>query len=501
MGELTHTAKILIAEDEQILAMDVSAQLSDLGYDVVGIASTAREALRLSDERRPDLVLMDIQLHGSVDGIAAASEIRRQWQIPVVFMTAFAGEETLKRARLSGPYGYLPKPFEAKHLNAAVSVALQQHRSTREVFQEHGWLRTVLLSMSDGVIATDLDGRVKFLNPVAENLTGWTLAEALGRSIEEVYILRREDGAPLAECQLRRVLATTRAIGRERFLLAARSTQPIFVEDSAAPIHDSQGTIIGAVTVITDVTERERSERQRQRLQAELETSNAELSRFSYSLSHDSQAPANNIAALGELLRQGKEGAVTNGQSHILQMITESAGGMQRLISSMLNFAQIGHGEIAFEPVPLNGVVETVRVRLSEAIATSGARIQYESLPTITGDRSQIEQVFQNLLSNAIQYRKPGEVPVISISAENTGDEWRFSVADNGQGISPEWLSRVFQPLKRLHGSEIPGTGLGLTLCQRIIERHGGRMWAESAGTGHGTIIRFVLPCHRVTAG
>jgi PAS domain S-box-containing protein len=494
MSEYMHDAKVLIVEDEQILAMDVRAQLSDLGYDVVGIARTGKEALRLSDERHPDLVLMDIQLHGSMDGIAAAGEIRRQWQIPVVFMTAFAGDETLSRAKLSGPYGYLPKPFEAKQLNATVSIALQQYKLTREVFQEHGWLRTVLASMSDGVIATDLEGRVKFMNPVAESLTGCNVADALGRPIEEIYVLHEEDGTPLSECQLRGVLATNRAIGRGRFLLAGRGNSMIFVEDSAAPIRNAERKVTGAVAVITDVTERERSESERRRLLTELERSNVELSRFSYSLSHDLQGPANSIAALSELLRQGKEGEVNAGQAKILTMMTEAAGGMQRLITSMLNFAQIGHGDISIEPVPVSELIETVCVRLSDAIQTPGARIEYESLPVIEADRIQLEQLFQNLLSNAIQYRKAGETPHISISAEKVGEEWAFSVTDNGQGIPTEWLQRIFEPLKRLHGRDIPGTGLGLALCQRIVERHGGRIWAESAGIGRGTTIRFVLP-------
>jgi PAS domain S-box-containing protein len=494
MNEPRHGEKVLIVEDEQILAMDVRAQLSELGYDVVGIASTGKEALRLAEERRPDLVLMDIQLRGAIDGIAAAGEIRQQWQTPVVFMTAFAGEETLSRAKLSGPYGYLPKPFEAKHLNAAVTIALEQHRMIREAFQEHGWLRTLLASMSDGVIATDLQGRVKFLNPVAEKLIGWSLAEALDRPIEEVYVLRQEDGTPLERCQLRRVLAGQRAVARERFLLISRTNMILFVDDSAAPIHDAQGTMTGAVTVITDVTEREHSERERQRLQAELERSNDELSRFSYSLSHDLQAPASSIAALGELLKQGKEGELTAGQLQILEMMTQSARGMQRLVSSMLNYAQIGHGEICFEPVPVDEVVQAVRVRLSDAIGNSGAQIEYESLPVIQADRTQMEQVFQNLLSNAIHYRKPGTTPRIFISAEEIGEGWAFAVADNGQGIPAEWLSRIFEPLKRLHGRDVPGTGLGLALCQRIIERHGGRVWAESAGSGNGTTVRFVLP-------
>lgn len=489
-----HGAKILIVEDEQIAAMDVRAQISDLGYDVVGIAGTGKEALRLSGECRPDLVLMDIQLHDPMDGITAASEIQQRWQIPVVFMSASAEDEILSRANLCVPYGYLPRPFEAKHLNATVSIALRQQRLTHEVFQEHGWLRTLLASMSAGLIATDLEGRVMFVNPAAENFTGWSRAEALGRPIEEVYILRDEDGTPSSECPLRLVLGTNKAIHRERFLLAARANSTIFVEDSTAPIHDAEGKMTGAITVITDASEREQSERNSRRRQAELERSNAELSQFSYSLAHELCAPASSIAALSELLRQGKEGELTSGQSHILNIMTEAAGGMQRLIPSMLSFAQIGHGEISVESVPVTAVIEAVRARLWDVIRASGAKIDYKSLPVIEADRIQLEQVFQNLLSNAIQYRNPAETPHISISVERIGEEWACSVEDNGQGIPPESLERIFQPLKRLHGRDIPGTGLGLALCQRIIGRHGGRIWAESAGMGRGAIIRFVLP-------
>ena len=142
-----------------------------------------------------------------------------------------------------------------------------------------------------------------------------------------------------------------------------------------------------------------------------------------------------------------------------------------------------------------------MRVRLSDAIQASGAKIDYESMPVIEADRIQLEQVFQNLLSNAIQYRKPAETPHISVSMERIGEEWACSIEDNGQGIPPECLERIFEPFKRLHGRDIPGTGMGLALCQRIIGRHGGRIWAESAGTGCGAIIRFVLPVrHSVKA-
>lgn len=262
--------KILIVEDEQIVAMDVEAQLSMLDYQVVGFAASGEEALRLAEEMCPDLVLMDIQLYGELDGVATADQIRRRWQIPVVFMTAFAGRETLARAKNAAPYGYITKPFKTQDLHATVAVALQRCGNAREIFHEHGWLRTVFAGMTDGVIATDIDGRVKYLNPVAEKLTGWTLANALGRQIEEVYAPRTEGGLPLEQCQLRRVLATNEPVGRQRYLLG--STADVMVEDSAAPIHNPQGELSGAVTVIVDITERQKLEKERTRLVAHLRT-------------------------------------------------------------------------------------------------------------------------------------------------------------------------------------------------------------------------------------
>ena len=181
---------------------------------------------------------------------------------------------------------------------------------------------------------------------------------------------------------------------------------------------------------------------------------------------------------------------MTSGQSQLLKMMTESARAIQRQVSSMLQFAQIGHGEINLEPLSVEDVIESARAMLSDAIESSGAEIQYESLPVIKADRTQLEQVFQNLLSNAIKYRKPGDTLRISISAERMGGELVFSVEDNGQGVPPECLERVFEPLKRLHGRDIPGSGLGLAPCQRIIERHGG------VGKEPGMERQFGLLCH-----
>ena len=491
---LQERPKILVVDDEQVVALDVEASLDALGYEVVGIAGTGKEALRLTAETSPDLVLMDIQLYGSMDGIAAAGEIRNRWQIPVVFITAFASEEVLARAKATGPYGYVAKPFQTKDLKATVAVALQQHRLTKQVFQEHGWLRTLLEGMSDGVVATDIRGEVKFLNPVAEKLIGWTLAEAMGRPIEEVYPLRTESGAPLSQCQLRRVLATNQAIGRQRFILTTRFGRNVMVEDSAAPMHDAQGELTGAVTVIADITERLESERERERLVTELQRSNAALGRFSYTVAHDLQAPVRAVKSFTELLARELAQPLQQKAAEYLNWITGAATGMEHLIQALLRYAQVGEAAIHPEMVSAGQAWAEVQVSLSASLSETQAHLDAGLLPTICADRVQFQQLLQNLLSNAIQYRLPGQAPKISITGKAIAGGWEFAVTDQGQGIPPEQVERIFVPFARLHGRDVPGTGLGLTLCRTIVERHGGRIWAESAGVGQGATIRFVVP-------
>lgn len=486
--------KILVVEDEQVVALDVEATLEGMGYRVVGIAGTGKEALQMTQESCPDLVLMDIQLQGDPDGIVAAAEIRQRWQIPVVFVTAFAGAEVLVRARTAGAYGYVTKPFRTKELNATVAIALEQHRLTKQIFQEHGWLRTLLTGMSNGIIATDAQGNVKFLNPVAEKLTGWALQEALGRSIEEVYPLRAEDSGPLEMCQLRRVLAMNQPIGRERFLLERRSEGSVVVEDLASPIHNSQGQLVGAVTVMTDITERQQAERERDRLMVELERSNADLARFSYTVAHDLQTPVRTIKSFAELLTREVGGHLPERAIEYLAFLSGAASGMERLIQALLRYAQVGEAPVKREWVAVSEVLAEAQLSLAALRSETQAHIEAGELPRIYVDRTQFQQLLQNLLVNALQYRLAGQEPYVSVVGESTDESWTFSVTDRGQGISPEHLERVFAPLTRLHGADVPGSGLGLALCRTIVERHGGRIWAESAGPGHGTTIRFVLP-------
>ena len=486
--------KILIVEDEQIIAANLQRNLTQLGYDVVGVAARTDEAVRLSGETSPDLVLMDIELEGKEDGIVAAAKIRSNWRIPIVFVTGNASEVVVDRARTVDPLGYLAKPFTRTELSATVAVALQQDRSARQLFTENDWLTTLLATLSEGVIATDVDGAVRFMNPVAQQLTGWTLAEAQGRRIEEVFPLLTPEGQPIAQCQLRRALATRQAVPHERFLFVTCSGRQYFVEDGAAPIRNSSGDVVGAATIFLDVTERLAAERERELLLAEFARSNQDLARFSHAVSHDLQAPVRTIRSLTELLARRRPEHWDERELELLTLVAQAAGGMQRLIESLLKYAQAGQGQIHRESVPLEALIDTVEVTLGTLITDTHAHICRGSLPILLADRTQMEQLIQNLVSNALQYRRPNDAPVVEISGARIEGGCELRVADNGQGIPPEAQEQIFEPLKRLHGKEVPGSGLGLALCRTIAQRHGGNIRVESEGAGRGSTFYVTLP-------
>src|SRR5579863_7317599 len=172
--------RILVVEDENVVALDIQRDLISFGYVVPATAASGEEAIEKAAALRPDLVLMDIRLRGAIDGIEAAEEIRTRFDIPAIYLTAYADPATLSRARLTGALGYLIKPFGERELHAAVEVALYRHQLEQRVKESERWLAATLRSIADGVIATDARGCIRFMNPVAERLTGWTAAQAAG---------------------------------------------------------------------------------------------------------------------------------------------------------------------------------------------------------------------------------------------------------------------------------------------------------------------------------
>lgn len=252
---------ILVVEDEIVIAMDLQATLIDLGHAVPEIVTSGEAAIQAALRLHPDLVLMDIHLSESLDGIDAAAEIIRRLDIPVIFLTAYADDETLQRASQTAPYGYILKPFEARELRANIEIAIYKHQLEKTIKEHRQWLLAVLNSIGEGVAASDASGLIKFMNPVAEVLTGWSQAEAIGRSPAEVFHLIDEATRNLIENPLLKSLNEDGTVYLpENALLLTRAGHEIPVSDSAAPIYNDRGATEGAVMVLRDSTEQRRME-------------------------------------------------------------------------------------------------------------------------------------------------------------------------------------------------------------------------------------------------
>ena len=252
-------AHILIVEDEHIVAKDIQQRLTALGYHIQAMASSGEEALKKAADSRPDLVLMDIRLRGAMDGVQTAAEMRRRFNIPVVYLTAYADNHTLQRAKVTQPFGYIHKPFEERELYTCIEVALYKHQMEQKLRESEQWLVTTLGCIGDAVVATDNKGRVKFINHVAEELTGWPRAEASERQLTQVFhILTVEE---LAEIPVEGVMQDGQVLNQaHEAILLAKNGSGMPVEYRAAAIRGESGHEIGIVVVFRDITERKQAE-------------------------------------------------------------------------------------------------------------------------------------------------------------------------------------------------------------------------------------------------
>ncbi len=492
-------ARILVVEDESIVALDIQSRLKNLGYTVSAIASSGEEAIHKVAETQPDLVLMDIKLKGQMDGVKTAEQIRARFDVPVVYLTAYADEATLQRVKVTEPFGYLLKPFEERELTATIEITLYRHKMERKLKESEQWLATTLKSISEAVIATDTQGCIKFMNPVAEALTGWKQAEALGRDASEVFkIINGKTRAP-SESPIMKVLQEGAVIELgDNNLLIARDGTEILIDNSAAPIRDDKGLTNGVVLVFRDVTERRQAEEELRQYADKLQAHNKELDAFAHTVAHDLQSPLSSIVGFAELLAEDYAKMPDEDLQSHLQVIARKGRKMSNIIQELMLLAHVRKKEV--EPKPLqhmDSIVAEAQHRLADMIEEHQAEIilpTASAWPVTLGYGPWIEEVWVNYLSNAIKYG--GRPPRVELGAEVQRDGMvRFWVRDNGPGLKPEDQARLFAPFTQLNQIRAPGHGMGLSIVRRIVEKLGGQVGVESEGIpGHGSVFSFFLP-------
>ena len=344
-------------------------------------------------------------------------------------------------------------------------------------------LSAIVDSSDDAIISKDLDGVITSWNQGAERLFGYSAEEAVGRSVTLLIPPDRLDEEPNILARLRRGERV------DHFETVRRRKDGTLVDISLtiSPVKDSSGTIIGASKIARDISERKR-------MVDELRRVNQDLEQFAFSATHDLKEPLRSIRAYSELLGERYGGQLDDEAQTFLAFIQDAAVRMGDLIGDLLDYVRVRNMDPSTEASDAGEALAAALANLKGAIEESHAVVANDPLPTVGMDRTHLELVFQNLVGNAIKYRDPGRAPIIHIGSRRKGGQWVLWVSDNGIGIKSENLERIFGLFERLHPqSNYSGSGIGLAICQRIVRRHGGQIWAESE-LGHGSTFFFTVP-------
>jgi PAS domain S-box-containing protein len=274
--------KILIVENESIVAEDVNHILQRLGYPVVGKVSTGEDALLTAEQTRPDLVLMDIMLEGDLDGIDTAAQLKNRLRIPVVYLTAYAEDSTLQRAKITEPFGFLVKPFEERELHSTIEMALYRHRMEDELRQTNTFLRSILESSSSiSITSTDMDGKVLYWNSGAERLFGYSSGEVVGRENIDILYPRDEPETSIAVREMKDSVFGERKPVHREIKEVTKDGRKVWISITASPRFDDDGNVIGALGIGEDITERKQAEEDRGRLIKDLQEALANVKTLS----------------------------------------------------------------------------------------------------------------------------------------------------------------------------------------------------------------------------
>lgn len=490
--------RILVVEDEVIVARTIANQLTQLGYMVTGKASSGEVAIAKALETKPQLVLMDIILKGNMDGIAAAACIREQLDIPVIFLTAYGDDQTLQRAKLTQPFGYVVKPFTAKDLKIAVEIGLLKHQLEQDLRESRDKLATLLNSMSDAVIATNEQAQVTFMNPAAELITGWKQADAQGKDISIVFNIVDEITETELENPVVKVLREQKVIYLGEFTsLITKHGQKVPIGDSASPIMRRSDTIDGVVVVFWDLSQRRQTEFLERALNQERELNNLK-SLFISTVSHDFRNPLTVIQTAVELLEIQGDTITPAKKSTYLQRIKGAVESMKQLMEDVLFMGKSDVGKLECDPHLVN------LEKLFKEFIEEFALINHDKNEIIFTCHSQftdalideklLHYIFLNLLSNAVKYSPPNKNIQVNLTCDVTEKIVTLQIQDQGIGIPEVDQQRLFESFYRASNvHSIQGTGLGLVIVKRCVEALQGKI-SFSSEVGVGTTFTVIFP-------
>jgi PAS domain S-box-containing protein len=510
--------KILLVDDTPDNLVSIEAALSGLGEELV-LANSGKEALRHLLNEDFAAILLDVRMP-DMDGFETAELIRsrpRSRQTPILFLTGYRNEEHLFRGYDLGAVDFLFKPIVPEVLRSKVAVFVDLSRGNARLKEQADALRkqaevlqkaevkfrSLLEAAPDPMVMCREDGEILMVNSQTEVLFRCGRERLISRNISSLvpgWGFRRRSIWDDANLAAAKVDTVERGVELTAY---PEGSAPFPVEISFSPVQTDEGVVI--TSAIRDITQRRKTEEQIRQLNASLEDrvlertnalmrSNEELQQFAYVASHDLQEPLRTVSIYAQLLAKRYQGKLQGDADQFIDFIVEGAERMERLIHDLLDFSRVeARGADFFVKMSCDEALDDAIRNLHSLIQESGAIITRRGLPSISGDPVQMTRLLQNLLVNSIKYRS-AEVPCIHVAAEKKGKEWLFSVRDNGIGIEQQYAEKVFGIFKCLEPRDKrSGSGMGLAICRKIVSRHEGRIWVESA-LGKGATFYFTLP-------
>jgi PAS domain S-box-containing protein len=386
-----------------------------------------------------------------------------------------------------------------RHLQMVATLKtslLERKKAELSLRRSYELTKTIIDSMHDAVSLLDVrDFRIIGVNSAFLKEYGYSdEMEIVGKRCYEITH-RRPDvcDVPDGTCPLAETVRTGKHAAADHVHYDSRG-EKMFVEVSTSPIKDEDGKVVQVVHVARDITDRKRTEEERELLLADIARSNKDLEQFASVASHDLKEPLRMVSAYVLRLEKKYKGQLDDKADKYIRFAVEGVERMEKLIEGLLAYSRITRGAAQFGPVDSNKIFSLAVSNLSASIRECNASVTKEDLPTVRGDETQLLQLFQNLIGNAVKYRKPQTPPHVHVSSAREGSHYIFSVRDNGIGIEPKNYDRIFQLFQRLHShDQYAGAGMGLAVCKHIVEQHNGRIWIESV-PGTGSTFFFTVP-------
>ncbi len=490
---MEHKTKILIVEDESIVAIDLKKTLENFGFEITGIVHSGELAIKKALELNPDLILMDIMLNGKITGIEAASEISSKKDIPVIYLTAFANESTLSQAKLTQPFGYILKPFDEKNLVSTIEMALYKHKLDRRLKENEKRYRK-LVEKTPVAIAILTGRHIVYANPFAVKMLGASSEEELKSRyvfdfISSEFAERRKD-------TIQKIMKRGEIVEVSNEKLTTLDGRRLDVEITAIPVYYLDKPAIHIV--IRDVTELNKKKEERENYTEKLKKMNETKDKFLSLISHDLKSPFNSMMGYTEILKNEIDDLSKEERDIFIGSIYESTRHIYNLLNDLLEFSRFYLGMIKIEPREIN-----IRILVDDIIEflSNAARQKGISLKNcinrdfmVLAEEDMISSVLRNLVTNSIKFTASGGK--IKISAEPEQKHLDISVSDNGIGMDKATMETLFDIVSkksRPGTNEEEGTGLGLILAKEFVEKNGGQISVESE-PGKGTTFTFNLP-------